>query len=338
MAHSTLESDNRKIRVRVFLRMLKQNLYPNYNSLNLQVGLEHSRAGGFTRQTLYRDVEYLKSLGAKIEYDHSERNGYYLLNRNWNGYASFMDADEMEAAVLGAQFAERILPASELREKIRGSVDSLWAGNFLPDGHSEIQWNSLVIQGLPVRIDPQVFQIVFEQWRSQHNVEITYMSAKRKKAETITIEPHILTFCNGIWYVRGKSLTPWKRNPKHRDFLTFALHRISSAKRVGSLFEPDIEEIDAVNKDGAFDFPRTQGIRLRASGMGLRQVLESFPVKDTVYSDPEHAEIDLEDVEEYKVVNLVMVSGGSVQVIEPEFLKMKVLEQARSLVMWLENF
>ncbi len=337
MPNGAAESKKRTERIRVFIRMLKQNEYPNYNSLKKQLEREFNGSYEFTRQTMYRDVEYLKSLGALIEFDHADHNGYYLLNNNWNGYASFLGEDEMEAAVLGAQFAERILPASPLRDKIRSSVDSLWAEHPLPDDDTEVQWNSLVIQGLPLKIDPQVFQIIFEQWRSQHNVEITYTPLNRGKEQTAIIEPHVLTYCNGTWYVRGKSLTSGKRNPKHRDFLTFALHRISAAKRNENLFEPDLEEIASVNEGHTFDLPRCNEVKLKASGRALRQALESLPVKRADYSTPDCAEFELEEVEEYKVINFVLVSAGSAEIIAPESLRAKALKQARDVVRCLEG-
>ncbi len=337
MPHSASESKKRTERIRIFIRMLKQNVYPNYKSLKKQLEDENCGAYSFTRQTLYRDVEYLKSLGARIEYDHKEHNGFYLMNNNWNGYASFLGEDEMEAAILGAQFAERILPASKLRDKIRASVDSLWAEHALPTEDAEVQWNALVIQGLPVKIKPEVFQTIFEQWRSQHNVEITYIPIRRGKKETITIEPHVLTFCNGTWYVRGKSITPGKRNPMHKDFLTFALHRILEAKPSGKLFDPDLEEISSVNEGRTFDFPMCLGIKLKASGMALRQALESLPVESVDYKYPDCAEVTLKEVEEYKVINLILVSEGKAEIISPEPLREKALMKARAVVRCLEQ-
>ena len=337
MANSTEESKKRKERIRVFIRMLKQNEYPNYNSLKKQLESEFQGAYKFTRQTLYRDIDYLKSLGARIDFDHSDHNGYYLLNNNWHGYASFLGEDEMEAAVLGAQFAERILPPSDLRDKIRGSVDSLWAEHSLPEEDKEIQWNSLIIQGLPMKIDRQVFQTIFEQWRSQHAVDITYTPVNHGRQQTVTIEPHVLTFCNNTWYVRGRSLSPGKRNPKHHDFLTFALHRISKAKHNGKSFTPDTSEIKAVTQGRIFDFQKCSNIRLKANGMALRQALETLPVKRVDYTTADCAELELEAIEEYKVINFVLVSSGKASIIEPEQLKAKALEQAQAVVKCLEE-
>lgn len=337
MANSAAESKKRTERIRVFIRMLKQNAYPNHNSLKKQLELEYGGEYSFTRQTMYKDVEYLKSLGAKLEYDHVEHNGYYLLNNNWNGYASFLAEDEMEAAVLGAQFAERILPPSPLRDKIRGSVDSLWAEHSLPDDDTEVQWNALVIQGLPLKIDPDVFQTIFEQWRSQHDVDITYTPIKGGKVQTATIEPHVLTFLNGTWYVRGKVISPGKRNPAHRDFLTFALHRISEAKRNGKLFTPDLEEIASVNAGHPFDFPRYNDVRLKASKMALRQALEALPVKQANFIRPDCAELELEEIEEYKVINFVLVAAGNAEILAPASLRAKALEKAQAVVNSLKS-
>ncbi len=334
MTDSVAESVKRKERLRVFIRMLKKNEYPNYASLQKQLRLEFPREDyhKFTRQTLYRDVKFLNSFHANIAFDHENNNGYYLPNNNWNGYASFLDESEMEAAVLGAQFAERILPPSPLRDKIRGSVDSLWAEHRLPEDDSEVQWNSLVIQGLPVKIDPQVFQTVFEQWRSQHNVEITYTPVKHGRQQTVIIEPHVLVFCNGTWYVRGKSLSRGKRNPEHNDFLTFALHRISAAKRNGSSFTPDLEEINSVNEGRAFDFPLCSGIKLKVKGMALRQALESLPVESEEEREADSAILALKEIEEYKIINFVLVSAGNATILAPEGLKAKAKEQAMAVL------
>lgn len=336
MSNSAAESKRRTERIRVFIRMLKQNAYPNYGSLKLQLENEYQEDYPFTRQTLYRDVEYLRTLGAKIEFDHKDHNGYYLQNTNWNGYVSFLGEDEMVAAILGAQFAERILPESKLRDMIRGSVDSLWAEHRLPDEDTEVQWNSLVIEGLPMKIDRDVFQIIFEQWRSQHNVDITYTPVRHGKMKTVTIEPHVLTFSNGTWYVRGKVVNSGSRNPKQRDFLTFALHRISKAKRNGKLFEPDLNEISAVNQGRIFDFPRYAEVRLKASGMALRQVLESFPVESVNYESSDCAEITLKEVEGYKVINFVLISEGNAKIISPVELRDAALKKAKAVVESLE--
>jgi predicted DNA-binding transcriptional regulator YafY len=312
--------------------MLKNNAYPNHQSLKTQLEREYGGTYKFTRQTLYRDIDYLKSLGAIIEFDHKNHNGYYLENTNWTGYASFLTEDEMAAAMLGAQFAEQILPPSPLREKIRSSVDNLWAKTSLSNEDAEANWNSLVIQGLPLKIDPQVFQTVFEQWRSQHNVEITYTSASEGKTKIHTIEPQVLTFYNNTWYVRGKVVSQETQSPEPQQFRNFALHRISAAKRNGKLFEPDFKEINAVNQGRTFDLPRLTGVRLKARGRALRVALESLPVGKEENRTEDSAILTIQEIEEYKIIKLVMTSAGDLEILEPETLKVKARQQAEAVV------
>ncbi|GEM_PF-5413154 len=338
MSHSAADSKKRLDRLRVFLRMLKQNAYPNYVSLQRAMEREKLDGTDFTRQTLYRDVEYLRKFGAKIGYDHVCQNGYYLENPNWSGFASFLEEDEMEAAMLGAQFAEQILPPSPLREKIRDSVDSLWTEHYLPDADVDVRWNSLVIQGLPVKIDSKVFQTIYLQWRSRHAVEITYTPMSRGKQQTATIEPHVLTYSNGIWYVRGKVVSPGKRNPGHKDFLTFALHRISSAKAKGDSFQGDLdmEEVKAINAGRIFDFPRHSGIRLKVRGRALRQAQETMPVKETDYKTEDSAEITLDEIEDYRVIQFTLLANGEAEILAPGELRQQTRQQAEAVAKCLK--
>ena len=52
MANSAAESKKRTERIRVFIRMLKQNAYPNFSTLKKQLELEFDGAYDFTRQTM----------------------------------------------------------------------------------------------------------------------------------------------------------------------------------------------------------------------------------------------------------------------------------------------
>ena len=341
MSNSAADNKKRAERMRVFIKMLINDEYPNYNRLRKRLfqelgesldaydnndgdNIDKKRKYKFVRQTLLRDIQYLESLGAEIVYKQAQ-NGYELQNRNWRGYATLLDEDEMEAAVLGAQFAAHILPPSQLRDKIKLSVDSLFTGNHLPVESRDVLWQSLAIQTLPYHIDPDVFQIIFEQWRSQHNVSITYTTAKNPKAQTDLVEPHILSFFNGAWYLHARS-------PKRGNrFFTFALHRIIKAKRDGHLFEPDTDEIAAVNYGGVFDFPLVEGIQLKLSGVALQLGAENLPV-DKIEEDGDSAIVSLKPVEEYKVVNFVMVSKGEAVILAPESLINKVKDQAQAIL------
>ena len=235
------EEKQQRERINCLLRLMKENRFPNFGMV-LSEMRKVDAAVHFVNKTIQRDVEYLKaSFKAPIEYDPSRR-GYYLLNPNLNGFAPLLDEEEMEAAAIGAHLAETIIPPSKIQSRIRQGTDALWAQNATSPDQSFAILEALVARGSTAKVNPDVFQIVFEQWRSQHNVTITYLRAKGRRPQTFTIEPHVLTLYDNVWYVRGRAVSG-KRNPDHGDFLTFALHRIQEAKRDGRLFEPDYVEI-----------------------------------------------------------------------------------------------
>jgi len=327
------EEKQQRERINCLLRLMKENRYPNYGMV-LREMRRVDAAVHFVNKTIQRDVEYLKgTFKAPIEYDPSMR-GYYLANPNWNGFAPLLDEEEMEAAAIGAHLAETILPPSQIQSRIRRGTDALWAQNVTSDSQSFAILQSLVAKGSPAQVNPEVFQTIFEQWRSHHNVTITYLRAKGSKAQAITIEPHVLTLYDNIWYVRGRAVSG-RRNPLHRDFLTFALHRIQEARRDEHLFEPDYVEIARVNSGQLFDFPRLKGVKLLIRGLAKRFGLELLPLGNVTENDDGSATVILEDIEEYRVLNFILTSNGEADVLEPLGLKEKARESAARVIQGL---
>ena len=329
------EEKKQRERINCLLRLMKENRYPNYGKV-LNEMRKTDAAVHFTGKTLQRDVEYLRvSFNAPIDYDSSMR-GYYLANPNWSGFAPLLDEEEMEAAAIGAHLAETILPTSKLQARIRQGTDALWAQNATSDDQSFAVLQALVAKGSPARVNPDVFQIVFEQWRSHHNVTITYLRAGGKEPQTFTIEPHVLTLYDNIWYVRGRSVGG-QRHPGAGDFRTFALHRIQEAKRDERLFEPDYMEIAKVSNGRLFDFPRLKGVKLRMRGLSRTFGLELLPLEGVEKDDGNSAVVVLEEIEEYRVRNFILTSDGEADIIEPVNLKEKVRASAQKVIRGMED-
>ena len=190
-------------------------------------------------------------------------------------------------------------------------------------------------KGSPAKVKPEVFQIVFEQWRSQHNLTITYLRAKGGKPQVITIEPHVLTLYDNIWYVRGKAVHG-RQNPKYKGFLTFALHRIQEAKRDGRLFEPDYVEIAKVSNGRLFDFPLLKGVKLKISGLAKKYGLELLPLETVKENNDGSATVTLEEIEEYRVLNFVLTSNGEADILVHASLKKKVRSSAEKVLRGLK--
>lgn len=324
------EEKRQRERINCLLRLMKENRYPNHTMVLKEMQKEDP-AMHFVNKTIQRDVEYLKgTFGAPIDYDPSMR-GYYLSNPNWNGFAPLLDEEEMEAAAIGAHLAETILPTSKIKSRLRQGTDALWAQNMTSDDQSFAILQALVARGSRAKVDPEVFQIVFEQWRSRHNVTITYSHVNGHRPYAVTIEPHVLTLYDNIWYVRGRIVRK-KRNPQAVDYRTYALHRIQKAVRDEHLFEPDYAEIAKVNSGRLFDFPRLKGVRLKIRGRAKKYGLELLPLENVEECADGAAMITLEDIEEYRVLYFILTSNGEADILEPAALKEKARRCAENVI------
>jgi len=324
------EEKQQRERINCLLRLMKENSYPNYKLVLREMQMADP-AVHFVNKTIQRDVEYLKvSYKAPIEYD-SSRRGYYLTNPNWNGFDSLLDEEEMEAAAIGAHLAEAIFPPSEIQSRIRQGTDALWTKNATSDDQAYAILQALVASGSAVKVNPTIFQTVFEQWRSQHNVTITYQNARADSPRTFTIEPHVMALYNNIWYVHGR-LVHDNRDPQKGHFMNFALHRIQESKRDGRLFEPDYLEIAKVNKGQLFNFPLLQNVRLRIKGLAKTYAADRLPLAKVEEEPDGSAVVTLEEVEEYRVLYFVLTLNGEADILEPTSLKEKARAAAENVI------
>ena len=122
--------------------------------------------------------------------------------------------------VLGAKLASDIVP-DPVRSQIEMSIDELLTNNnpdFLDTAVIDTIIDSTSVE---VKINPDIFRIVFNAWLTRKTLHIKYCPLKGDKSER-DIDPQILTFFNEAWYI--KSYCHLKK-----DVRVFALHRIIEA-------------------------------------------------------------------------------------------------------------
>lgn len=284
----------------------------------------------FDRKTIQRDVKYLRfDLHAPIDYDGSQQ-GYFLSDPNWSGFATFLEKEEMEAAALGAHVASALLPQSTVRTTLRQGADGLWAQNSTEDEHSYAVMQSLVISGGFAQIDPEVFQVIFEQWRSHHTVIITYLDDRQRRRK-YPIEPHAIMLQDNQWYVRARTVGS---KPK---FYTLALRRIQSAERDGRLFEPDYVEIGNISQGNLFDLPRVAGAKLELLGLARKLVNGVLPIETSEEGPNGTLVVTLKEVEEYRILNFVLTANGGANILSPDDLKKKACSAANNILATLQG-
>lgn len=321
---------NKKSRDRIacLLRLMKENRYPNHTVLEKEMR-KFDLAGAYTisRKTVQRDVAWLKeNYDAPIQYDPSQK-GYYLANPYWEKYVPFLEEEEMDAAILGARLAETIFPPSRIRNEIRKGTDALWSRNN-GSGDDFMLLAALVSNGSPAKINPEIFQTVFEAWRQHSRLQIRYCRVRDGHVSELLIEPHVLTLFDNVWYIRAKLLRSGERRLENPEFLNFALARIQGAILSEGHFTPDRKEIDRVNSGHLFDIPHIAEVRLKVSKQALRYAEEYMPVADCRQNPDGTCTLTLKDIEAYRVSHFILMNGGDAVILSPVELIRNTLDMA----------
>jgi proteasome accessory factor B len=324
---------NKKFRERVncLLRLVKENRYPNYTMMIKEMKkLDVAGAYNISRKTIQRDVAYLKEeLHAPIEYDPVNR-GYYLTNPYWEGYIPFLEEHEIDAAIIGAHLAETILPPSRLQEDIRKGTDALWSRN---NGSADdfMVLSALVSNGSCAKVDPEIFQTVFEAWREQFSLHIKYMPVNGNSVSEMKLEPHVLTLFDNVWYIRAKIRQVGEVRVASPEFKTFALHRIKGVMKLTGHFELDRHEVEKVNRGELYDLEKVSHAKLKLTGQAAKYGQEYLPVASIKKGDDDSIILALKEVEEFRILNFIMTSMGEAIVLSPPELQQKILDAAEKI-------
>ena len=329
------------VRLRTLVSMMKENRYPNCASLQrkmqmLERNTECLEEYSICQKTVQRDVEYLKKqYEAPIRYDHS-RKGYYLTNPDWSFDVPMLDDNEMKAVVIGARLAESLMPPP-LSGEISAGANTLLGPNT--KGLDETACLlSLVATGSRVPLNPGIFQKVFKAWQGQHSLTITYKKAMEGGTHEFLIEPHVLVFHDGLWYLKSIILESNGQLNPERTVRTLALHRIEHVHVHSRKFEPDAALIAEVNAGGVFNFPTVPEARLRFSGNAIPFALENYPA-ESITTEPDGSLIVIvKNAVEFKLINLVLNENGAVQIISPPELAAKVIDQASNVISLQKKF
>ena len=95
------------------------------------------------------------------------------------------------------------------------------------------------------------------------------------------------------------------------------------ALRIDGHFQTDIKMVDEVNDGRLFDLPRLNCVKILLRESSATLSVEAFPnTKQEKTKDG--MVLVIKDIEEYRVLNFVMTSGGKASVQSPEWLREKI--------------
>lgn len=314
-----------------FVAMLKENKYPNHPMLVREMQkLDIAGAYSITQKTLQRDVAFLKGdYAAPIEYDYQHR-GYYLTDPAWTWEIPQLSESDLNTAIIAVHLANSIMPSS-FGKRARKTVDALVAGSETISDKTEMLVR-LVACGAGMPVKPEIFMAVFDGWVSHRVLRINYTRALDGASSELTIEPQILAFYEGGWYLRVK--LRHSSNPLFaaKPVITVALHRITSVVPTSIQFGICEQMIHDANAQRIFDFPLLENVKLRLSGKGLRFATEQFHLEIESKTPDGEVIAYVNRVPQYKINNLVFAWPGDVCVLEPESLRMSISQSAEAVL------
>lgn len=308
-----------------FVAELRRNAYPNAATFTRklrELDLDENLNLACSARTVMRDVETLRNdFAAPISFS-TENNGYFLTNSCWELKVPFMDDEMVMAAMLGAQLAEKIMP-SPVREQIRDAVD-----NSIADNNSELLDRTyietlLIVSGNKTCIAPEIFGTIFRAWRERRVLRLVYRKGDTGKVTGREFEPHIVACHKGNWYTRGVD----RANGK---VIVLAIFRIEKAELTERTFEIRKDILTQTRKEGLFDYPKIENIRVRCAKEIAYYLYEQRRTKKLVITPQEDGSliVVLPPSPEQDAIRWILGEGGNVEVLEPHWLREKVREKA----------
>jgi predicted DNA-binding transcriptional regulator YafY len=310
-----------------FSSLLKQNKYPNatkFEKILRNADLYGNENIACSLKTIYRDIETLKKqYKAPIEFD-PQYNGYYLKHHGWSLDFPVLQDETILASVLGAKLAQDLMP-EPLKTKINDAVDQQLTSNN-PDFLDSAFIDSLIAaSGVKVQIEAKIFQIIFSAWQEHEAVDIEY-SSKDGNISTRRIEPHVLTYYNAAWYIKGFCL-------RQNAIRVFALHRIIQAELTNKFFDPDPLIIQAAKNRQIFGYKTIKNIQINCSATIASYVKEQHQYYNEEIKEHDDGSVTvyIAEAPEHEIIKWILAEGGNAKVIKPKNLAQKIVIAAQKV-------
>lgn len=224
-------------------------------------------------RTVRRDIEILKrEYHCPMEYDRSG-HCYTLYNKSWNfTLPAVLNNSELLAIVIGGKFSKDILPPSASRS-VQDAVNEVIRSNSTSDFLSSGRIGALkILSNIGETVSDEVFNVVFEAWRTCHRLLIDYRDSKDERSQRV-IEPQAIVFYDMQWSIRAFC-------PDTREWRTYLVSRIDRAYSQEEKFTPSQKEIDSITPDNYYNFPSAGSLKIKLTRSGL-QFAKSHPLRST---------------------------------------------------------
>lgn len=317
-----------------FIGELKENRYPNCKSFTEELNrldIDDNVSINCSTKTIQRDIKLLKEyFKAPIEFN-TEFNEFYLTNHGWDFNAPLYSEEELLASVLGAKFAQDLMP-EPIKSEIRKAVDMQLSDNN-PDFLDTATISTFIAAtGVKVKIDPVAFGKLFKAWQHHKSVKIRYKSLNDQKDIERQIDPYVITYYNSAWYVKAYC---YLRN----EVRVFGIHRITQVEILTTTFDVPADILKDPIIRQPFQFDEVKDIEIWCSPEIAGYVLERSQAYKQTYEMNEDGSVNLhiESASPYSIVKWVLSEGCNAKLIKPQHLVDEIKTSAQKIVELYQN-
>lgn len=216
-----------------------------------------------------------------------------------------------------------------LKSDISSAMEKTLTGNDSEFFDQAMIESLLCATTIKAAVNPEIFKTVFDAWRMHQVIKLSYKKPNGEKSER-NFEPHIIAFHQGIWYVKGyEHLT--------RNIKSYAIQRISKVEFALDVFVSDKHLVEHTRRNGLFEYPRIDGVKLHCDASTAFYLYEHQKVKKfKIEPQPDGSLIiTLRPAIEHEVIRFVLGEAGRIRVLYPEELRKKVAEAGKNI--WEKN-
>jgi len=174
-------------------RAIRGRSYPN--ALTFSVDYEVSQ------KTVQRDIDFLRGLGAPLEYDR-DRKGYYYTDANWFLPALNLNQSELQALLLAKMAVTSLknTPIITEYDRILGKLMETLPSR--PNCPPDLIFTRFSFVGIPAKpVEGKIWETLATALLTLHSVRIAYHSANTGQDSERVIDPYHMTNLQGEWYV-----------------------------------------------------------------------------------------------------------------------------------------
>ena len=302
-------------------RMIRSGKFPNCRSL-----AEEWETSG---KTIQRDIDFLREIGAPIEYD-AQKYGYYYSEPTY----SLPAVDVSEGDLFAICIAEKALKQYEdtpIYDKLRTIFQKI--EQSLPEKVSVypswVDTQVTFFQNQRRKIVPETWETISDALRSHKTLKILHQVPTQDRPVEREVDPYHLVSYQGEWYLVGLCHAK-------EEIRTFAISRIKEAGVLERHFDlpADLDLKTLINTSfGIIWSDQEYKVRVRFTPAQAPYVVERewHPTQEVRKNRDGSVILSFTTSDLYEVKRWVLSWGADAKVLGPKALVVAVREEAAGL-------